>query len=80
MNIDDQPLPTTIDSADETLITEITIQPDGRVFVFGTSRQVLEVLESINPNDPRLNRLLAHVRAVEEQRCGAIGVQVVPLS
>ena len=50
---------------DETLITEITIQPDGRVYVFGTSRQVLEVLEGLRPDDPKLARLLARVRALE---------------
>lgn len=50
---------------DETAITEITIQPDGRVYVFGTSRQVLEVLENLHPNDARLGLLLRHVRRME---------------
>lgn len=47
---------------DESRITEITIQPDGRVYVFGTSRQVLEVLEVLHPGDEKLLRLLGHVR------------------
>lgn len=52
-------------AAEETAITEITIQPDGRVYVFGTSRQSLEVLESLNPRDPKLKRLLSQVRHAE---------------
>ena len=32
---------------DETSLTEITIGPDGRVFVFGASRQVLEALNQL---------------------------------
>ena len=47
---------------DETRITEITIQPDGRVYVFGASRQVLEVLEALHPGDEKLLRLLGHIR------------------
>jgi hypothetical protein len=50
---------------EETCITEITIQPDGRIYVFGTSRKVLEVLEVLQPNDPKLNVLLSHVRRIE---------------
>lgn len=51
---------------DETLVTEITIRPDGRVYVFGTSRQALEVLEQLRPGDPKLLRLLGRVRMLEE--------------
>jgi hypothetical protein len=43
-------------------LTEITIQPDGRVYVQGLSRDVLEILGTLQPDDPRLNRLLEHVR------------------
>ena len=46
----------------ESLTTELTIAPDGRVYVFGASRQMLEVLEVLGPNDARLKRLLNHVR------------------
>lgn len=50
----------------ETTITEITVQPDGRVYVFGTSRQVLEVLDNLCPADAGLGRLLRHVREMEK--------------
>ena len=46
-------------------ITELTIAPDGRVFVFGTSRPILEVLEPLQPRDKKLQRLLEHVRRLE---------------
>jgi hypothetical protein len=52
---------------DETQITEITVEPDGRVYVFGTSRRVLEVLEVLRPDDQRLQRLLGHVRQLEQR-------------
>jgi hypothetical protein len=48
-----------IELADETVLTEITIQPDGRVYVFGASREVLEVLDLISPHDSRLRAILA---------------------
>lgn len=46
-------------------ITELTIAPDGRVFAFGTSRPILEVLEALQPRDEKLQRLLEHVRRLE---------------
>jgi hypothetical protein len=49
----------------ETHVTEITIQPDGRLYVFGTSRQVLELLSELRPGDASLERLLRHVREGE---------------
>lgn len=49
----------------ETLTTEITITPDGRVFVFGTSRPVLELLEKLQPGDARVRLLLEQVRGSE---------------
>jgi hypothetical protein len=52
---------------DETRITEITLQPDGRVYVFGTSREVLEILELLDPQSQRLQSLLSHVRDVEQR-------------
>jgi hypothetical protein len=51
----------------ETLTTEITIAPDGCVFVFGTSRPVLEVLEKLQPGDARVRLLLEQVRRSEPQ-------------
>jgi hypothetical protein len=49
--------------SDETHLTEITIQPDGRVYVFGLSRQVLELLGDLRPRDASLGRLLRQARA-----------------
>jgi hypothetical protein len=54
--------------SDETLISQITIQPDGRVYVFGASREVLEVLEAVNPVDRRVALLLRRVRETREKR------------
>ena len=39
--------------------TEIHIAPDGRVFVFGLSKQVLEVLSGLCPGDRALQRRCA---------------------
>lgn len=50
---------------EETAMTEITIQPDGRVYVFGTSREALEILNAINPQDARVRAVLAQLRRVE---------------
>lgn len=50
--------------AEETALTEITIQPDGRVYVFGASREVLEVLDLISPHDSRLRAILDCTRHV----------------
>jgi len=47
---------------DETTLTEIRIQPDGRVYVFGPSLGILELLEALAPADPRLQRILKQVR------------------
>jgi hypothetical protein len=45
---------------DETAISEITILPDGRVFVLGASLQVLEILEVLSPEDAALKKRLKH--------------------
>lgn len=45
---------------EESAISEITILPDGRVFILGASRQVLETLAALNPRDANLNRRLEH--------------------
>lgn len=50
---------------DETAMTELTIAPDGRVFAFGTSRSVLELLAALQPRDPRVRALLAHANRVQ---------------
>ena len=46
-------------------MTELTIGADGRVFAFGTSRGVLEVLCAVAPQDQRVRRMLEQVRARE---------------
>jgi hypothetical protein len=54
------------DVDNETSMTEITIQPDGRVYVFGTSRSVLDLLAELNPRSTQLQRLLEVVQRQEE--------------
>ena len=51
---------------DESNMTEIMIHPDGRVFVFGMSQPVLEVLDLLETNDAELKRRSAHVLALGE--------------
>lgn len=36
-------------SFSETNVTDIELMPDGRIYVFGTSREVLEVLNLLQP-------------------------------
>lgn len=48
-------------SRDETQLTEITIRPDGRVYVFGMSRPVLEVLALLPQHDERLSHLCSRL-------------------
>ena len=47
---------------DETAVTEITFLPDGRICLFGASRQVLELLGSLELGDPSLDSRLAALR------------------
>ncbi len=49
---------------DEKAVSEITIAPDGRIFVFGSSRQVLEVLDDLNLGGADLKRRIEHVRGL----------------
>jgi hypothetical protein len=58
---------------DETDVTEITILPDGRVYVFGLSGQVLEVLQTLQTGDERVQRLLATAGAVSADVPGLNG-------
>jgi len=46
------------EALDETDLTEVTIQPDGRIYVFGASLPVLQILQSLQPNDPRVAAIL----------------------
>jgi hypothetical protein len=52
-------------TVDESLISEISIAPDGRVYVFGLSRQVLDVLYVLQPDDPKLSKLLGHLQQLQ---------------
>ena len=65
-----KPAPIQLDT--EKNITELTIASDGRVFAFGTSRQVLEVLCAIAPQDQRVRRMLQHVRVRAQPKTGDI--------
>ena len=47
---------------EETAITELTFLPDGRICLFGASREVLEVLGSLNLGDASLDSRLAALR------------------
>jgi len=46
--------------ADETRVTEISIAADGRIYVFGASRQVIELLSDLQLGDPSLDRRAQH--------------------
>ena len=54
------------ETVDETNLTEITIQPDGRIFVFGASLPVLQILQSLQPNDPRISAILRQANPPEK--------------
>jgi len=51
---------------DETSITELTIVPDGRIFVFGLSRQILEMLKDLDFTAPDLQERLEHIQLSKE--------------
>jgi hypothetical protein len=46
---------------DETDLTEITIQPDGRIYVFGASLPILQILQSLQPKDRRISAILRQI-------------------
>ena len=46
-------------AGDETAITEITIRPDGRIYVFGMSQEVLHALAALCPEDATLQARMA---------------------
>lgn len=48
--------------SEETAVTEVRIGPDGRIFVFGASQRVLEVLDAADLGDDGLRRRLAALR------------------
>ena len=50
--------PETINESDE---SEITILPDGRIYAFGITRPLVELLASLSSRDERLRRMLDHL-------------------
>lgn len=52
---------------DESAESEITIAPDGRIYAFGITRRVVEVLASIPASDDRIARLLRQATEPEAQ-------------
>jgi hypothetical protein len=49
-------------------VTEVSIAPDGRIFVFGISRQMLEICEKLNFNSPDLEKRLIGLREKDESQ------------
>lgn len=58
---------------DETSITEINLLPDGRICVFGSSREVLEILDELELGDAALAARVRHLRGQHECQTPAGG-------
>jgi hypothetical protein len=58
---------------DESSITDITILPDGRIYLFGASAAVLEMLCDIPLHDPALRRRMDHLGGAEAGPCPVAG-------
>jgi hypothetical protein len=43
---------------DETELSEISLQADGRVYFFGMTREILEILAELDPQSAHLQNLL----------------------
>lgn len=54
-------------TTDETAISEITIAPDGRIYIFGASRQVLQALDKSRLGDGALKQRVEHLQHLEAQ-------------
>ncbi len=63
-----------MDANEEASITEINLLPDGRICVFGSSRDVLEVLDSLELGDPALSVRVRHLRS--QRRPGDVSAEV----
>ncbi|NLE38210.1 MAG: hypothetical protein GX621_09325 [Pirellulaceae bacterium] len=50
---------------DERAISEITIAPDGRIFVFGMSKELLEVLETLSSDDDGMKQRVDLMRRIQ---------------
>ncbi len=53
-----------LNADDESTLTEITVLPDGRVYVFGASQPVLEALADLWPGDIDLQVRVQRLRAL----------------
>ncbi len=62
-----------IPADDESAISEISIAADGRLYVFGASQEVLEVMASLNTRDRALRQRVEHARAVRYGKSPAEG-------
>jgi hypothetical protein len=56
-----------MEPAEETALTEIMIHPDGRIFVFGLSREVGEILVALCPEKHPLLESLTDSKPPEQQ-------------
>lgn len=54
----------------ESSISELVIQPDGRVFVFGLSQPLLEMLGRLQSHDPHLAQRLQASRVGSKAYAG----------
>jgi hypothetical protein len=52
--------------SDETNVTELEIAPDGRVYVFGASPEIMEILETLREQDELLLERLERGRSSQE--------------
>lgn len=50
-------------------LSEITILPDGRVYVFGATRPVLEIIETLRDQDSQDERVRQLLNTLREQDC-----------
>jgi len=53
-----------LEPEDETQLSEISILPDGRVCIFGASRQVIDAVAALNPSDPAIRRRVERLQAL----------------
>jgi hypothetical protein len=48
--------------------SEITILPDGRIYVLGMSEALFDILQELQAGDPRLHELAGKLRAREQDK------------
>ncbi len=51
---------------DETAISEITIAPDGRIYVFGASYEVLQIIERLASDDSEVHLRMIHIQSLKQ--------------